>query len=56
MPPTPLVEIRDLAVYDTLLGDTDIAAPLPTRDPEGAERLRGAAAMPESLALAGVTP
>jgi hypothetical protein len=26
----PVVEIRDLAVYDALLGNTDIAAPLPT--------------------------
>ena len=30
------VEIRDLAVYDALLGDTDIAAPLPNAAPGGA--------------------
>ena len=28
IPPTAIVEIRDLAVYDALLGNTDIAAPL----------------------------
>ena len=37
------VEVRDLAVYDTLLrpvsGDTDIAAPHPIAAPGGAERL-----------------
>jgi transposase len=30
---TPVVEIRDLAVYDALLGNTDIAAPLPNVAP-----------------------
>jgi hypothetical protein len=31
--PPPAVEIRDLAVYDALLGDTDIAAPLANAAP-----------------------
>ena len=52
----PIVEIGDLAVYDALLGNTDIAASLPTRGPEGAERLPRAATTAESPALAGVTP
>jgi hypothetical protein len=51
------VEVRDLAVYDTLLrpvaGDTDIAAPHPIAAPGGAERLalEPATARDESLAL-----
>ena len=32
----PAVEIRDLAVYDALLGDTDVAAPLANAAPEAA--------------------
>lgn len=35
----PDVEIRDLAVYARLAGDTDIAAPLAIVAPEGAQRL-----------------
>jgi hypothetical protein len=37
--PAPVVEIRDLAVYDALLGDTEIAAPLANAAPGAAERL-----------------
>ena len=35
----PVVEIRDLAVYDALLGDTDIAAPHLTAAPDAAAAL-----------------
>jgi transposase len=56
----PEVEVRDLAIYETLLrpdgGNTEIAAPLPTRGPGGAERLPGGAATPELPALAGGAP
>ncbi len=31
----PMVEIRDLALYDALLGDTEIAAPLARVAPGG---------------------
>jgi hypothetical protein len=31
--PTPVVEIRELAIYDALLGNTDIAAPLANAAP-----------------------
>ena len=57
--PTPFaeVEVRDLAVYDTLLrsltGDTEIAAPHPIAAPGGAERVadKGASARHEHSAL-----
>jgi len=53
------VEVRDLAVYDTLLrpgpGDTEIAAPHPIAAPGGAERLvhEPASARNPSSALTG---
>jgi transposase len=37
--PPPAVEIRDLAVYDALLGDTDIAPPLANAAPGGSGEL-----------------
>jgi transposase len=37
--PATVVEIRDLAVYDALLGDSDIAAPLANAAPEAAGAL-----------------
>src|SRR5262245_46656264 len=56
----PEVEVRDLAIYETLIradsGNTEIATPLPTRSPGGAERLPGPAAPVESRALAAVAP
>jgi transposase len=54
--PRTVVEVRDLAVYDALLGNTEIATPLPTRGPEGAERVPGGAVTAESPALAEVAP
>ena len=52
--PGTTVEVRDLAVYDALLENTEIAAPLLPRDPGGAERVPSVAATPDSPALAGV--
>jgi transposase len=52
--PRTVVEVRDLAVYDALLENTEIAAPRPTRSPGGAERLPGMAETAESPALAEV--
>ena len=60
LPRYPEVEIRDLAIYEALTradsGNREIAAPLPTRAPGGAERLPGAAAPANSPVLAGVAP
>ena len=50
--PVPEVEIRDLAVYEGLLGDTERAAPLLTVDPEAPQRL----GVPAALALTPSEP
>jgi transposase len=58
--PYPTVEIRDLAMYDALTtadsGGLEIAAPLATRDPGGAERSLVPAKPAESAGLAEVAP
>lgn len=56
----PAVEVRDLALYDALAmvdsGGRDIAAPLVTRGPGGAERSLAPAKPAESAVLAEVAP
>jgi len=56
----PEVEIRDLAIYDALTladsGNREIAAPLLTRGPGGAERSPAPAEPAESAVLAEVAP
>ena len=56
----PAVEVRDLAIYDTLTtadsGGMEIVAPLATRGPGGAERSPAPAAPAESAVLVEVAP